>query len=330
MKDWIFYWSSKRSPIWESATFNMNVALDHPIEGGIADGMYPHVHVDNIPVKYHDVYDFSIFNGSWLDQFEQEAFKFVVQYNNSAHNPQDHLVIKQHMYPDMSLNESNCKTINLDTLSDMLDKHSWVALGTIMSNAKVDKFEAVAISTFYTRDEDTLDIVRLSGSEDQPEQHKYLPVVTYCVFKRTADSNVITCVMNPNMMSLTHLINEEVGHHRISTIDNTEGSFESSILSPIISNGKLIGDTIFADENGVVLHEFEGSMMYLKYELLPNYPKVIFSNLEYTVDGNKITVIPDDTKLGYISIEYEVDSFMSNYVHINNKKYIVQYKITKE
>ena len=142
MKDWIFYWSSKRSPIWESATFNMNVALDHPIEGGIADGMYPHVHVDNIPVKYHDVYDFSIFNGSWLDQFEQEAFKFVVQYNNSAHNPQDHLVIKQHMYPDMSLNESNCKTINLDTLSDMLDKHSWVALGTIMSNAKVDKFEA--------------------------------------------------------------------------------------------------------------------------------------------------------------------------------------------
>lgn len=310
MIDWLFLWSSRRPPIWEAVTQNMNNVFWK--NNNEFDDYIFSVNKNDIPEKFHTHLDIDKFSGPILDQFENEAFKYVIEPNDglSKYNRQDHLVLKQHMFPNMSLNETNCKTINLDRIYELVQKYEWVSLGVIFSNAdeekRLNKLNILATSVLYTRDKDTLQIINLDGGNQPDNNINYLNCISYITFRQLKDKNIVMGVLNPHLVALTHTENRILNEvHRLSSMDTHDTLIEDYLLKPEVYFGKVVGDTIFSINNSVIIKQFQDSLFWHRYGQLPNMPVDIDTNLNYEVVGNEIH-INTDKKIGYISLIYDV------------------------
>lgn len=321
MIDWIFFWSSKRPPIWEEATKNMNMSTRHTI------GPYNcPVNIVDVPKMYHDHEVAPSLKGSILDQFEAEEFKYVIARNPEIFNPDDKLIIKKHLFPNLSLNETNSKTIGLDYLNDLLDTYGWIAIGQIFSNVDLNPNEGVARSIYYTRHPDTLQIINLSG-QNQPMDHTFLPAITYVVFHKTKNRNCIVAVLNPNLVAMPQIDSGVLDdNHRMSVVDFYGGSIESYLLTPSIKDGMLVGDSIFAEEE-FQIHQYRGSKYFHKYGDALRFPLEVETNLEYEVVGDiiRVKVVKPN---GYIRLHYDVDAMINSYIkNSDGGIHTIEYKI---
>jgi len=317
--DWTFIWSTKRPPIWEAVATNMNNIFwdSDRIPERYKQYVLP-VNNSDVPAEHHAL--LAGLSAPVLNQFENESFKFVVQPNSgmSQYNRQDQLVLKEHMFPDMMLSDDNCKTLNLDRIYELINQYEWIALGLMFSNSSEDirlsKRNTVASSVLYTRDKDTLDIVYLDTDNQPDNTLSVLAGVTYIVFQKLTDPEIVLGVLNPHLVSLApfdaSIMQEK---HRISIIDGYELTIKQYLLEPKISQGKLIaGDTIFAKDGKVVIDLFLNSTFCNKYNCTPDIPFAVESNLPFEISNNRI-IIESNKTIGYVSIEFNVGDMTDTY-----------------
>ena len=349
MSNWVFIWENSRPKKWENVNTNLNMVIDfeHFIDthsGVSAKNMIQSVmktdHLDySVPANHESIPDqfkkipvASKLDGHILDQFENESFKYVVQkHEQSQYNENDELVLKEHLYPNVALNETNCKTLNLSRIENMLETHSWVALGTFFEQLQknFDKLNILADSVFYARDKDTNKILNLSRKKQPNPKLKHLPCVTYAVFKKLVDTDIIICVLNPNLVSYTHFNNMSTPKHTLSTISDIN-KVRDYFFKPKIISGVKIGENNIFSNNGVVEIEMCGDCGYkYMHNNKPNFPYRINTNMEYTIKDDIITI--DVSKNGYISIEYEFDSMLEyNFDRRKSKKTKIEYLLFGE
>jgi hypothetical protein len=304
MIDWIFIWASRRAYIWDNITNNINLALNEKY--ALPERYFP-AHIKNVVEVYQDlVPNKDALHGQLLDQFEAESFKYVMETT-----PENTLLIKENLQVKLLTNETNSRIINLDDVVHWLDRYPWVGLGVVLSNIEISDKTVVAKSFYYARDPETLQIINLSG-DNQPLEHTHLPVITYAVFKRTADPSVCISVVNPNLISIANIETAVLGRHRVTTFNGFEYGADAFFLRPRVVGARVInGTTIFA-ENDFEIHEFVDSGFYQRLAKKPEFAKVVSSNFNIQHSNDVIKVMINQP-IGFVSIEYNVDGLINNY-----------------
>lgn len=304
MMDWVFIWSSRRAYIWDNVTNNINLALSERF--ALQDRYFP-AHIKNVVDVYRDlVPNKEELHGQLLDQFEAESFKYIIE---TTHD--DKLLIKENLQVKVLTNTSNSRVIDLDEVSKYLEKYPWVALGVVLSNVEISDKTIVAKSFYYTRDQNTLKIINLSG-ENQPLEHTHLPVITYAVFKKTSDPSVYLSIVNPNLISLTNIETTTLGKHRVTTVNGFEEGVDSFFIKPAVVGARLINNSTIFAENDFEIHEFIEGGFYQRLSKKPCFPKTVSSNF-YIKHSNDTLKVMINQAIGYISINYDVDGLINNY-----------------
>lgn len=348
--DWIFVWESSRNVPWDNASQNLNMVVDfeHFLDqinqkdeiGGILRNLLPADHlninipanVKHVPKVFQNIPSSHKLDGQILDQFENESFKYVLQkHQESRYNKNHELVIKEHLYPNIALDETNCKTLDLDHINKLLDKNEWVGLGTFFEKPQneFDKLNAIASSVYFTRDKDTLKIKNLSRVKQFNPRADYLSCITYVIFKKLKDKNIIVGMLNPNLISLTHFINVTSENHLVSSVSSFD-DLGDYFLRPKIISGIEIGDKTIFSENGIVEIEMCGMCPYkYMHGRKPKFDFNIKTNLKYEIDGDFIKV--DVKKHGYLVIEYDVGNmFDYNFDKRKIERERVEFTLFKE
>lgn len=304
MIDWVFIWASRRAYIWDNVTNNINLAMNERY--ALPDRYFP-AHIKNVVDVYRDlVPNKEELRGQILDQFEAESFKYVME---STHD--NKLLIKENLQIKVLTNETNSRTIDLDEVGMYLEKYKWVALGVVLSNVEISDKTVVAKSFYYTRDQNTLQIINLSG-DNQPLEHTHLPVITYAVFKKTTDPSVYVSVVNPNLISLSNIETVALGKHRVTTVNGFEEGIDSFFLKPAIVGANVINNSTIFAENDFQIHEFVEGGFYQRLSKKPIFPKTITTNFHIDHRDNIMRVMINQA-IGYISITYDVDGLINNY-----------------
>jgi len=183
MKNWAFLWSSKRQPVWESTLYNLNIDVGSSKTVTRFGGTFlPPVNISDAVKKTIDPY-FSNHSGQILEQFENEAFKFVIEKNYTNQSPKEcPLIIKLHMFLDLGIDEYNCKPINLNKVEKYLEDNEWVALGFFINGNDTLKYEdranTLSKSTWYTR-KDKCSIYDLERDEYLPNNYILNTIIRY-------------------------------------------------------------------------------------------------------------------------------------------------------
>lgn len=323
MINWAFTWSSRRAPAWENCNDAMNLALgqewifgDYYIPVNSARSGSPLVDfVNDERIKK--------LNAPVLEQFELEAFKFVIDENRSGQNfdatPRiGQLILKEHMTLDVLLTEENSRVINLDEVYSYLQKYDWIALGTPMNNIELSKKTLMAKSFYYTRDE-SFNVINLSGENQPDNMVPSIPTVTYCVFKKTKNGDLVSCIVNPHLVAVPQMDSKVYDDkHRVFALDAFDSTIEDYFLKPNVIgsdtnviNGNVIFTTVQFD-----LNEYEAGLYFVRHKSFIPFPRTIKTNLGVTSVGNIIHVNPTH-HYGYISLEYDVDSMINSYGQVS-------------
>lgn len=331
MIDWLFIWSSKRPPLWEATTQNLNVEMSGR-NFATAHGKKYYIPVNVSDMPEHIKHEFKHLKGQILDQFENEAFKFVVDANVSDYNPEDDIIIKPHMFLELGLNETNCKTFKLDTVYKHFKNYKWVALGLFFSGEHMDykgRANSLAKSIFYGRNAQNKIINLETGLE--LAEYQYLSVVTYLVFKQLHDTNIITVSMNPNLVAMPHQSLDVIKNkHRFVGLDMYDTGIYEHLLKPDVSGGVQIGDTIFAKGNSVSVNLYENGLRYIKHSQLPDFEVELDTNLKYKVENNRY-IFEADRAIGYADFTINVGSILDKYLEVSKAgKTKLQYIIVGE
>lgn len=293
--------------------------LDQNDEGGevknlvLGAGIVDHLKISvpanqkHVPENMQNIPITKKLDGQILDQFENESFKYVLQkHEESKYNKNHELVIKEHLYPNVALDESNCKTIDLEQIDKLLDEHEWVGLGTFFDKpeSEFDKLNAISSSVYFTRDKDTLKVKNLSKIKQFNQRANYLSCITYVIFKKLKDDNIVVGMLNPNLISLTHFINISTEKHLVSSVSSFS-DLGDYFLRPKILKGMQIGNDSIFSENGVVEIEMYGLCPYkYMHGRIPKFDYDIKTNLKYEIEGDVIKL--HVKKNGYLIVEYDV------------------------
>lgn len=331
MTNWFFmHTEPDYKTVWKTVYQNMNICM-----GGLSEEDYDYVLPVNsklIPRKYIDqFYDeyghiFNILNGQVIDQFDKEEFKYVLAHNKSDYNKDDELVLKVNLFPDILLNETNCKTINLSTVKETLEEYEWVAVGHVFSNVNhFNANEPVARANYYVRDTETLKL-KLIGAENHPEEHTNISAITFAVFKKTKGEDTYIGFVNPNLVKYHNLLEGSVGDNDIRVLDST---LEDTILKPEISGGVIVGDSIYSEDK--IVFEFErngiGAIDFRVGDKGLQFPLDLKTNMEHEWDDNALTIFIN-RDYGYVKFLFDVDSMINDYSSMSmGGKHELSYKI---
>lgn len=334
MIHWAFIWASKRPPVWENCTDVMNLAIG---DKWTVNGLYLPVNsgVSSIANIFKDD-KIKRMTGPIIEQFEIEAFKYVIETNNSAMNldlggEPGQLILKEHMMLDINLTPDNSRTIDLNEVYAHLEKHAWVALGIPISNMALNKKTLMAKSYYYTRD-DNFNIINLSGDNHPIDGVPSIAAVTYCVFKKTKNSNLVTCILNPHLVAMPSIdSNVYEGKHHVFTLDAYDATLEEYFLVPRIEGSgtyTVNKNTIFTTTE-FTIHEYEGGTYFSKFGDKIKFNREIKSNLTFKAKDGKIIVDPS-RHFGYITIEYDVDGMINRYDRVAKAgKYKIEFIVAK-
>ena len=317
MINWAFTWASRRPPIWENCTDVMNLATG---ANWVFKEWYIPVNSGVNPINQF-IGDSRLekMRAPIIEQFESESFKYVIELNNSAmnldvENARGHLILKEHLTPNVSLTPENSRVIDLDEVYSHLEKHPWVALGTPLSNVALTKQTLMAKSYYYTRDDD-LKVINLSGDNNPLNDIPSIPTVTYCVFKKTRNSDLVMCVLNPHLVSAPGLESHALENkHFVFTLDTYDSTVEDYFLAPRIDGSaiNIINKNTIFTSNKFTIHDYENSTYFIKHGDKIKFNRRVKSNLSVTVKSDKIIVEPT-RHFGYVSIEYDVDGMINRY-----------------
>jgi len=334
MINWAFIWASRRPPLWENCTDVMNLAVG---DEWTFQGWYVPVNTGLHPLpKMGNDDRLKKLRAPILDQFESESFKYVIDVNNSGMNVEGnqsygHLVLKEHLMPNVSLTAENSRVINLDEVYSYLENHSWVALGIPLSNIAITNQTLMAKSYYYTRDKD-LNVINLSGDNQPLDGLNSIATVTYCVFKKTKNNDLVTCILNPHLVSIPNLDAEMIGEkHFVYTLDAYDSTIEDYFLAPRIEGNGVhtINKNIIFASTQFVIHDYENGMHFIKHGEKIRFNREVKSNLSIKVKEDRIMVDPT-RHFGYISIEYDVDGMINRYDHANRAgKHKIEFIVAK-
>ena len=311
MNKWLISWSSKRPPAWESVMMNMNQALnsDMTMTTGNLNWHVP-VHVDEIPGHLRKP-EHNTLRGQLLDQFENEAFKYVLAENNSGELNDHQLIIRDHLTEGKFIVPEGSRYINLDKVEKFLQNYEWVSLGYLLEDITVgynNRSIPLSLSIYYTRDRDN-NIINVETKEKICEFNK-IHVVTYANFRKLKDPGINVITLNPHLVSGSG-DNGNVNGHMWASLDTYDSGFDDYLLDPKINNAILINKTIFAkDEFSINL--YEKSLMFLSTLELPDFPVELETNLKYSVKKN-IYNFKLDKEVGYIRFKIHIGDLNKKY-----------------
>lgn len=319
MINWAFTWSSRRAPAWENCNDAMNLAVGP--EWVFGEAYLPvNTRYTGSPLKqFKNDERIKLLNAPAVDQFEAEVFKYVIEENKSAYNLDapsriGELILKEHATLDVGLTEQNSRVINLDEVYGYLQKYDWVALGIKFNNIEISDKTLMAKSFFYARDE-SLKLVNISGKNQPYNDVPSIPAITYCVFKRTKNPGLVSCIVNPHLVSVPHMDSKVYNDkHNVFALDAFDATIEDYFLNPTVlgSDTNVInGNVIFTNVQFQLL-EYEASFHFIRNQSYIPFPRTIKSNQTISTIGNVITVNPT-RHYGYISIEYDVDAMINSY-----------------
>ena len=334
MINWAFIWASRRPPIWENCTDVMNLAIG---DKWSFNGLYMPVNsgrssLANI-VKDERIHTLK---APILEQFESESFKYVIETNNSGMNTEvgesrGQLILKEYLTPSVSLNPENSRVINLDEVYGYLEKYSWVALGTPLSNIAMNKKTLMAKSYYYARDDD-FNVINLSGDNNPIDGLASIATVTYCVFKRTKNKELVICVLNPHLVSMPSIdSNVYDNSHHVFSMDAYDATVEEYFLVPRIegSGAYMVNRNTIFTTSQFTIHEYEGGTYFGKYGRAIKFDREIKTNLTIKVKDGKIHVDPT-RHFGYITLEYNIDSIINRYDRTATAgKYKIEFIVAK-
>lgn len=334
MINWAFIWASRRPPIWENCTDVMNLAIG---DEWSFKGWYAPVNTGLSPFsKIEDDSRLSKLRAPLLEQFESESFKYVIETNNSGMNlevgkSRGQLILKEHLTPNVSLTPENSRSIDLDEIYSYLETHSWVALGTPLSNIAMTKQTLMAKSYYYTRGKD-LNVINLSGDNQPLDGLNSIATVTYCVFKKTKNSDLVTCILNPHLVAVPNLDAQTFENkHFAFTLDAYDSTIEDYFLAPRIEgNGvHIVNKNIIFASTQFTIHDYENGIHFIKHGEKIRFKRDIKTNLSLKVKEDYIMVDPT-RHFGYISIEYDVDGMINRYDRVDKAgKHKIEFIVAK-
>jgi len=328
MINWLFVWSSARPPVWEASLHNMNVAVGSDISYNFEGrDLIPSVNKDEMGHRVNDP-KFDTLNGQILSQFENEAFKFVVEQNHTSINGLDQLMVKPFMLPIMGLNKSNCKTLNLGEIYKYLETNEWVSLGFVINGDDSIKYEeranTLSKSTLLTR-KDNQRLFDLERDEYLPDNFR-LNCVTYIVFRKLADSEIVICTLNPHLVSVPNLDTDKVDiNNNVCVMNGFETDISRVMLDPRFINAKLYDDVIITDSEEFEIMLFEETLLNYAFGKVADFPVEVITNLPYTVIKNKYTFKKQN---GYIIFKIKTDDMTHKYSFPDSSGYFnLKYKV---
>ena len=295
---------------------NMNLALNSPdTMDWRGRSWVPPVNWKDIPTRLLTTNQKKTLNGQLLDQFENEAFKFVLEKNLSDVNTDDHLIIKPHMLLDLGLNDTNCRTLDLNKIYKHFDNHQWVSLGFFFGGGNVeyeDRAYTLSQASLYGRNHKHK-IIDLDNKYEYPD-YDYLSAVTYVHFRKLKDSNFVICTLNPHLVSVPHLDEGIVGgNHRFLTLDTYDSTIEEYLINPSIVGATVVDNHIFAKgDEPFTIKIGEESLLWLKFEELADFPVKVETNLDYSKKDNHYT-FNTNAPIGYIKLHIHTDSMSDKY-----------------
>jgi len=311
MNKWLISWSSKRPPAWESVLMNMNQVLNPntTMTKGSLNWHVP-VHVDDIPGHMRKP-EHNTLKGQMLSQFENEAFKYVLGGNNSDYFDDHQLIIRDHLTDGQFIVPEGSRYIDLDKVDKYLQNYEWVSLGYLLENNTIEYSERstpLSLSIYYTRDRDN-NIINAETKEKICEYDE-VHVVTYANFRKLRDTSINVITLNPHIVSGSGE-SGSVNGHMWASLDTYDSGFDEYLLAPDINNATVINNTIFAkDEFSINL--YEKSLMFLSTLELPDFPVVLETNLNYSVNKNIYNFKLDD-KVGYIRFKIHIGDLNKKY-----------------
>lgn len=339
MINWLFLWSSKRPPLWESVVENINTAID-------SDVTIDHNGESYIPsVTWEDVPEAVVTNvhkerllGQNINQFENEFFKFVIEPNVSEIEPEKELVIKPHMWPSFGLRKDICKPFSLDEIYVHLQKYKWVSIGFFFdgntTHVANDEKRGISLSQsiLYARDENNT-VINVETGERLNGQ-KNLNCVTYVNFRLLSDESFVVCTLNPNLVAVPNLDRQVSpnGKHKWTTMNTYDSSFSKYLLKPKF-NAVKINETIFAGlGKSLTVDLYEDSLYFLTSgsKDKPNFPVEVETNLQFTNIENKYEFIVNKPT-SYIRFKIKTNSMNDKYFNKRTAGYeILEYLVIGE
>ena len=324
----MFVWSSRRPPMWEASIHNMNVAIGTGLTFNFSGTeVIPSVNSDEMnPEFFKESHD--ILNGQIISQFENEAFKFVIETNKTPMDRDSQLMIKPYMLPDMGLNQFNCKPFNLDKINTYLETNEWVALGFFINGNSELEYEeranTLAKSIYYTR-KDGQRLYDLDNDEYLPNNYR-MNCVTYIVFRKLADPEIVIGTVNPHLISIPNMDSGQVDdNHNMCAMNAFDSDIAHFMINPVINHADVIDDIIVPTADEFEIHLFEKTMLKYLFNKVGEFPVEIKTNLEYTRIDNKYTFKNRD---GYIIFKIKTDDMMHKHTHPEQSGYYtLKYKI---
>lgn len=315
MIEWIFIRPTLRPQSWEHATENMNMSLRKDRQ---AFGYRAPVNINTVPkaLLQYATEDMRNLKGQVLGQLETEEVKYTL--TGILFDKSTHITLKAYSTPITNMDDVTCKGINLDEVYEHLQTYPWVSLGIVYSNHSPDHDKSPASnSMLYARDENEF-LVNLSDSSQTPFQVPSVDSITYLIFKKSTNPNVVFVTVNPYLIDLREL-NFYNGNHSFSSIDVFGDSIETFLLQPSIENARVINNSIILvdkDSDWFILNEYENSKFYhINNSRYFVFPRDIITDMQYDIiDENKIMFKPTGTH--YLKIEYDLDSMTNDYARV--------------
>jgi hypothetical protein len=317
MINWLFIWSSKRPPVWESTIQNMNQAVsstDYMKWNG--NEWVPPVNWKDIPTKFLKSEHKKRLNGQVIEQFENESFKFVIDRNITEIEKENPLIIKPHMYLEEGLNEGNCRTLNLDEIYKAFNNYQWVALGLFFGGGTIPHKErgiALAKSILYGRNAENKLVNVVTG--EKLTNTDILSAVTYVHFRMLKDNNFVICTVNPHLISVP-LLGEGIvdNKHRFLTLDTYDSTMEEYLLKPQVHNAVVVKDTVFAKQHEPFdINLSDLSIMWLKFTEKPDFPVKVETNIPHKYNGNGSYTFTPDKPYGYVKLKVDTGAMIDKY-----------------
>lgn len=328
MIDWVFLRASARPMMWEYTASNLNITFDPRYQ---AYGYNAPVNKKLIPPRFakltENIKTMNNLTGQFLEQFEKEEFKYVI---SPFTDQGEDLIIREYLSPEVTIDDTNSKRIDLNILYKHLGKYDWVAVGMLLSNVEISDKTVLGKSYFYTRNNTTQKLINLSA-DNHPLDHDTISSVTYAVFRKTKNPNIVICVLNPYLMTTRGM---EMGvlnkKHRFSILNTQNSTIETFLLKPYIKNGILINETTIFAKDSIEFEEYGSSIFTLNNGVIPKFDRKIYTNLEYTDFGTSIK-INLNKKIGYLKLDYDVGSIINNCNQVEKAGiHTVEYTIIKD
>lgn len=220
-------------------------------------------------------------------------------------------IARYHVDPWMKVQPSNYfRGINVSVIEQLMSKYDHVVYGRINHGTTVADHTSLDLAVYVAKDQDG----NLINAQTEELIGPDVTIVSFYALVRIQNLPVYYLIVNSNLVSVTDGFNFHHPETDTSWILLSEdNSFRDSVLSPTVTGGTLVGNTIIRSTtgHGVTLQLFSTGILRNENIDLFNLKYTIKSSLECSSYGDCV-LIADSGKPGYVKIKFDFNQYFAD------------------